>query len=275
MNAHGNQIAQIDARQAAHTVAKLGRKTRIGSEGLEWTVLELGQGEQTLVFLPGTLGTVEIFSKQLLYFSRACRVLVLGYPGNPDKTSMTASFYARLEELRIAKAHFIGSSLGAYWLQVFTHDRDDVAESLVLCNTFADAEPLQNNPLFVRAFLASTNAEHVKDAWLKFVDGLPPSELRDLQQACVGPFQPAEELRGRAMTIAHAGRTPLSSVPAARITLLSCADDPIISKAMADAMGDAYPEARHVRLQNGGHYPHVSNTAAYNAVIAEACRLAN
>lgn len=262
-----------NALDAARAVGERASKRVIEVQALTWTVLEMGSGDRTLVFLPGALGTVEIFSKQLLRFSPACRVVVLGYPGCADQTEMTASFYALLETLGIDRAHFIGSSLGAYWLQVFTHSRHDVMESLVLGNTFVDAEPLQNNPLFQRPFLQKNSAQQVKDAWLAFLDKLPPSELREMQLAHVGPYQSAEELRGRILTVAHSHRVPLSSAPARQVTLLTCDDDAITHGAMGEALVAAYPGVTHVRLPSGGHYPHVTNPHAYNTVIAHACGL--
>jgi pimeloyl-ACP methyl ester carboxylesterase len=187
---------------------------------------------------------------------------------------MTDSFYALLQQLEIAKAHFIGSSLGAYWLQVFTHERSDVVESLVLGNTFVEAEPLQANPLFARPFLNENSAEQVKQAWIEFLGGLPASELREMQLSHVGPYQAAEELRGRLLTVASSGHTPLSSVPRSKITLLTCDDDAITNGAMGEALSRAYPGVRHERLPWGGHYPHVSNPQAYNAVVASACGIA-
>lgn len=273
MKSTEKEIPAMGAAEAVETVKRLAIKTRREAAGLEWTVLEMGRGDNTLVFLPGALGTVEIFSKQLLRFSGHSRVLVLGYPGCADKARMTASFHALLQMLEIQHAHFVGSSLGAYWLQVFTHERADGVDSLVLGNTFVDAEPLQGNPLFARAFLERNGADQVKQAWLDFVERLPASELRSLQLAHVGPGQPAEELYGRIATVAHAGRVPLSSVDAGKITLLTCDDDAITHGAMGEALIAAYPGVRHEALAKGGHYPHVNNPAAYDAVIASACKL--
>jgi maspardin len=273
MNSTENNVAGMDAAAAVDAVTRRATKSRINAAGLEWTVLELGHGEKTLVLLPGALGTVEIFSKQLLRFSEHARVVVLGYPGSADQALMTESFYALLQKLNIAKAHFVGSSLGAYWLQVFTHERTGMVESLVLGNTFVDAEPLQANPLFARPFLEQNSAGRVKQAWLDFVEGLPASELRSLQLAHVGPHQAAEELHGRISTVANAGHTPLSSVAPDKIALLTCDDDAITHGAMGEALSAAYPGVRHERLPRGGHYPHVNNAAAYNAVIASVCGL--
>lgn len=250
-------------------------KSSLAAEGLEWRVLQGGQGEQALVFLPGALGSGEIFARQIEAFGKSRRVLVLGYPGCNDTARMTRSFLHVIGQLGVETAHLVGSSLGAYWLQVFTHAAPGIARSLVLGNTFVDAEPLQANPLFERAFLERTPAEGVKERWMAFLEQLPPSLLRELLRKLAGELQAAHELHGRLRTVAHAGMVPLSKVDPAAITVLSCDDDLITSEGLSERVHAAYPGANHVRLKRGGHYPHVNEPEAYNHVIAHACGLAN
>lgn len=239
--------------------------------GLDWRVVEAGSGPRTLVFLPGALGTEEVFARQLLRFSHHGRVLLVGYPGHADQTTMTAGFEALMDELRVHQACFVGSSLGACWLQVFTHHRPGLAEHLVLGNTFVDPEPLQANVLFQRSFLDAATADAVKARWVEHLKSLPASLLSDVLLELTAAAQPAEELHGRLLTVAHSGPVPLSRVPASRLTVLSCEDDPITHGVMGEALRQAYPHARHERLPSGGHYPHLSNADAYDRLVAEVC----
>lgn len=52
------------------------------SLGTRWQVRDSGAGADTLVFLPGLLGTVDVFHQQVAALSPHCRVVVLGYPGS-------------------------------------------------------------------------------------------------------------------------------------------------------------------------------------------------
>ncbi len=232
--------------------------------GLAWSVLEGGQGPETLVLLPGTLGTVEVFYKQVLKFSEACRVVVLGYPGESDAQAMTASFRELLQELDIGEAHFVGSSLGGYWLQVFLQGDTARVKSLVLGNTFVDPARLRFLKMFDPAFLAGSEPDGVKDAGLGFVHALPNVELRDFMMEAVGARQAAVELDGRSRTIAHAGRAVPLDLPSGRVTLLWCEDDKVIDADTWDELARAYPGARRVRFPAGGHYPHLLRSGDYN-----------
>ncbi|MES2262598.1 MAG: alpha/beta hydrolase [Pseudomonadota bacterium] len=256
---------------AAAQVRLLSRRRTVCAQGLDWDVLEAGRGEETLVFLPGTLGTVHIFSRQVLEFSSRYRVVVLGYPGECDIELMSASFFGVLRALGIPAAHFVGSSLGAFWLQEFSCARADFVQSLVLGNTFVDSRRLGFIKMFQAPFLANASAADVKGAWMDFVGNLPASDLKHFLLQDVGVEQDMQELVGRSFTIAHLGRVALSAVPPDRITLLTCDDDRVIAQATAQELADAYPGARHVRFDSGGHYPHVLNPVAYNEVVAGSC----
>lgn len=66
---------------------------QIVSSGLSWNMLERGEGERSLVFLPGTLGSVEIHNRQIETFSANSHVVVLGYPGSVDLPRLSDSFW--------------------------------------------------------------------------------------------------------------------------------------------------------------------------------------
>ncbi|GLC97984.1 hypothetical protein Tamer19_73930 [Cupriavidus sp. TA19] len=244
------------------------RSRTVVARNLSWSVLEAGQGSETLVFLPGTLGTVEIFYKQLLKFSEHCRVVILGYPGECDPEAMTASFHALLGELGIDTAHFVGSSLGGYWLQVLLRNDTARVKSLVLGNTFIDPSRLRFLRMFSPSFLASHEPDGVKAEWLDFVQALPDLELRDFLLEAVGVRQSAAELDGRSRTISLAEPTRALNLPADRVTILWCEDDKVISAETWRELVSAYPDARQVRLPAGGHYPHLLMSDAYNNEIA-------
>ncbi|MBP0622328.1 alpha/beta fold hydrolase [Cupriavidus consociatus] len=235
--------------------------------GLAWSVLEAGQGRETLVLLPGTLGTVEVFYKQLLKFSETCRVVVLGYPGASNPEAMAASFRELLKELDIDKAHFVGSSLGGYWLQVFLRGDTARVKSLVLGNTFLDPARLRFIRMFSTAFLAENDPDAVKDAWLGFVQALPNPELKDFMLEAAGARQSAAELDGRSRTIAVANPVAPLDLPSDRITLIWCEDDKVIHAETWKELVSAYPDARRVELSTGGHYPHLLVADDYNDEI--------
>ncbi|HSV82545.1 MAG TPA: alpha/beta hydrolase [Ramlibacter sp.] len=228
---------------------------------------EAGSGSRTLILLPGTLGTVDIFHRQLAAFSGSCRVLVLGYPGVSSAEAMTASFLQLLEQLGVRSAHFAGSSLGAYWLHVFLREQPRLARSVLLANTFLDPARLRFIRMFDPAYLDSVTPTQLKEAWLAFARELPQAELREFLVDAVGNEQSAEELAGRCRTIATAGRVEPLDLPPGLVRILSCADDRVIAPDTAQEVAAAYPGAQHVRLATGGHYPHLLSATEYNRLI--------
>jgi pimeloyl-ACP methyl ester carboxylesterase len=187
---------------------------------------------------------------------------------------MAAGFSRLLDLLRIDRAFFVGSSLGACWLQIFTSDaiREDgltcrVAH-LLIGNTFVDAEPLQQSPLFARSLVNDRPAADVQNTFHDFVCGLPECELRTIQLSFMRE-QSADELAGRLRMVANCGAIPISIVPSDRMTVLTCDDDGVTTREVADGVRKSYPHARQVAFAAGGHYPHVNRPEQYNELLQE------
>ncbi len=239
----------------------------IVSDGMCWNVLECGQGERQIVFLPGTLGSVEIFKKQVEAFSANNRVIVLGYPGSSDLERLSDSFWGILESMQVGEPHLVGSSLGAFLLQHFTSRSAHGAQSLVLGNTFVDSHRLRFLRPFDPEFVDHASAGQIKKVWLDFVEKLDSQELRSTLLPMVRDQQSEEELYGRSLAISCLGPVPLSVVAPERICILSCADDPVCNEDIIAQVVSSYSRSRHVRLGSGAHYPHVMNPVEYNAAL--------
>ena len=56
------------------------------------------------------------------------------------------------------------------------------------------------------------------------------------------------------------------------MTILSCEDDGVTTKEIAEQVCKSYPQARHVAFSGGGHYPHVNRPEQYNKLLAEILR---
>ena len=247
---------------------------KIVSRGVSWNVLDSGAGDRTLVFLPGTLGSVEIFRKQIEAFSANSRVVVLGYPGSADFDQLSDSFWNLLKDLKVDAPYLIGSSLGAFLLQHFTSESAYGAQGLVLGNTFADSHRLRFLRPFDPAFIEQATPAQAKQVWLNFVESLKSEELKAALLPMVRDQQSDEELHGRSLTISRWGPVRPSAMAPERVVVLSCADDPVCGEAVTAEIAAKYPQSRHVQLATGAHYPHVINAQAYNEAIKTALSLA-
>ena len=59
----------------------------------------------------------------------------------------------------------------------------------------------------------------------------------------------------------------VSAVPPDRMTVLTCDDDGVTTREVADVVRKSYPNARHVAFTAGGHYPHVNRPEEYNELL--------
>ncbi len=244
-----------------------------------WRVVDTASTAGTdlcpLVMLPGALGSHLVFYRQwkhLDLYQPARRVILVDYPGSSDLTRMAAAFEELMRLLKVERAIFAGSSLGACWLQVFTSSiapsMVQRTEHLLIGNAFVDAEPLQLNPLFVRSLVNDKPADELKKKFSGFIEAMPDGELRSAQ-ICFARVQTAEQLSGRLRMVANVGAIPLSKVAQERMTVLTCDDDGVTTKDIGNLVCAAYPKARHVSFESGGHYPHVNQAARYNELLGE------
>jgi pimeloyl-ACP methyl ester carboxylesterase len=95
------------------------RKVRAG--GQTWGVIETkaAPGAPVLVMLPGTLGTAEIFWNQIAALTGRVRVVSVTYPAVGSILKLADGLAALFDQLSIAKASVVGSSLGGYLAQWF------------------------------------------------------------------------------------------------------------------------------------------------------------
>ncbi len=250
--------------------------------GLTWRVLDAAGDSQVdrvpVVMLPGALGSHKIFYRQWECLQNAGmgrRLVLVDYPGSSDVQAMTSALNQLMTLLHVDRAVFVGSSLGACWLQILTSSGNlqltRRVEHLLIGNTFVDAEPLQKSPLFARSLVNDKSATEVKRVFHEFVLGMPECELRTVQIAFMAE-QSADDLANRLKMVANAGVIACSSVPQDRMTILSCEDDGVTTKEIAERVCKSYPRARHVAFSNGGHYPHVNRAEQYNKLLAEILR---
>ena len=255
-----------------------GRARSAELDGLTWRVVDSGVDSSVdrrpVIMLPGALGSAKIFYRQFEFLQHdptPRRVVLVDYPASRDVEAMARGFDRLLDLLGIDRAVLVGSSLGACWLQVFTSSGRPLAsrvEHLLVGNTFVDAEALQKSPLFARSLVNERPAVDVKSVFHDFVLSLPPCELRTVQLELMRE-QSADDLAGRLKMVANCGTIPSSIVPHERITVLTCDDDGVTTREIADVVRNAYPGARHVAFPAGGHYPHVNRPDDYNELLGE------
>ena len=243
--------------------------------GAEWRLRDTGGPGPALVLLPGSVGTADIFYRQLQAFAPLFRGLAIDYP-DADPADLADGLAGLLDHLGLRRACLLGSSLAGYWLQSFGARHPDRVAAMILANTFCEAGSLRLHPLFSVPLLRAATGEGVKAEWLGRLEARAPEPLRDLQLTLLRHGQSGASLRSRGGGRgAGAGPPPPPPPPPAPVMpngrfpigILDCADDPILTPDARDAVAARYPAARRVTLATGGHYPCVTQTAAYNDFV--------
>ncbi len=115
---------------------------------LDWRYIDTGGSGPALIMLPGSVGTCEMFFKQIGSLSGAIRIIAVSYPAQPDPTLLADGLAALMTTLGLARASVLGSSFGGYWAQFVALRHPARVETLFLGNIFITPDELFTNPLF-------------------------------------------------------------------------------------------------------------------------------
>ncbi len=233
-----------------------------------WPYIDTRADGPALIMLPGSVGTCEMFYKQIAALGGRLRIISVSYPALSDPARLADGLSGLMDYLGLARASILGSSFGGYWAQFFALRHPGRIDHLFLGNIFLSPDELFANPLFDPAFIAATRAADLQATWRSRVEQAPDSELKAIQLAMLSGRQSAHNLKSRFEGVAAATPCPALSIPHQRITVIDCEDDPIIPPRSRQAVRDHYAGAHLHTLKTGGHYPHILNPQAYDAVIS-------
>lgn len=258
------------------TPLPLPAERRLTVQGLTWRFLETPgtRDGPALLMLPGTLGTAAIFASTLQALGRRVRIVSLTYPMVEDILRLADGLDGLMRRLDLPRASVVGSSLGGFLAQHFAARHPQRVVQLVLGNTLSDPgltrslvgpRSLQS----LRAMPATVHRDIVLDSVRSWPDtGAAQRDLKALLIDSGSRLLSPRAMKARVLAVQASPAVPPLSIPASRITVLDCADDPLLPRMVQDSVVQRYPGARHVRLNRGGHYPNVLCTQAYNALLA-------
>ncbi|AMQ55915.1 alpha/beta fold hydrolase [Algoriphagus sanaruensis] len=128
----------------------------IQANGVSLFYTKLGQGSETIVFSHGLLWSHKMFSAQLEVLSKSYRVIAYDHRGQGqsevkapfDMDTVAEDAAALIETLGLGKVHFAGLSMGGFVGMRLAARRPDLIKSLILLETSANAEPVENLPKY-------------------------------------------------------------------------------------------------------------------------------
>jgi pimeloyl-ACP methyl ester carboxylesterase len=117
---------------------------------------EIGSGPETLVFSHGLLWSHRMFEAQVAELSKTYRVIAYDHRGQGksevkgpyDMDTVAEDAAALIRNLVAGPVHFIGLSMGGFVGMRLAARHPELIKSLVLLETSANAEPLENLPQY-------------------------------------------------------------------------------------------------------------------------------
>ncbi|NYT68235.1 alpha/beta fold hydrolase [Pusillimonas noertemannii] len=253
-----DKLADLESRHAWSTLA---------TGGHEWRWLDTGGEGPPVVLLPGSVGDAAMFVLTLLSLGERLRLVAVTYPAESDPAALADGLAEVMDHIGLPAATVAGSSFAAYWAQYFALRHPQKVLSLVIGNGFTDGSDLADNPLFDRGYVEGIEPDALHAEWLGRIRSAPASELSQLQETMLAQRQSPRNLHARFLGVVRSTPCPALPIPASRITVLDCEDDPLIPPAARARLRARYPDALHVSLKRGGHYPHLLNPQDYEAAL--------
>jgi maspardin len=233
----------------------------------EWRYIDTGGPGRPLVMLPGSIGTCEMFFKQIAALPPAIRVIAASYPAEPDPARLADGLAGLMDRIGLDTVNILGSSFGGYWAQFVALRHAARVDHLFLGNIFVSPEPLFANPLFALDLVRATPAVEMQATWRERVAQAPDGVLKRIQSDMLAGRQSADHLRARFVGVVNAKPCPPLPIPRQRIVVIDCVDDPIIPPEARRQVQARYAGAEINTLSSGGHYPHILNPQPYNDII--------
>ncbi len=100
-----------------------------------WAYIACGQGEQTLVILPGFLGEPDLAFLQISALENEYRVIAPRYPAVETMTTCLDGIIGILAAEDVAQAHVLGGSFGGIIAQALARRNPDKIGKLILSHT--------------------------------------------------------------------------------------------------------------------------------------------
>ncbi|MBI1774982.1 MAG: alpha/beta hydrolase [Proteobacteria bacterium] len=248
------------------TFRKRHRERRVEAGGLGWGVIQTKgrKGGPTLILVPGTLGTADIFWNQMAALGQHVRIVSLTVPNARTITGLADALAKLMDKLGIAKASLLGSSLGGYLVQHFAARHPERIETLFVANTLIDPTRLRGPSVAEARRMPAKQHLEINQARVRTMP-TPDAGFKLMQKALLdaGLRLGAATLKMRVLIVRGGPPVPKLSLPQSRIVTIDSKDDQILPQAELAAVRRRYPKARHVRLPMGGHFPYITRPEIY------------
>lgn len=259
---------------------------RIAVNGTRLYYEDTGEGEQTILFSHGLLWDGRMFAPQVAALSERFRCVTYDHRGQgrsdvPPESSIPmdllyADAVALIGALDLAPCHFVGLSMGGFVGMRVAARSPELLRSLVLLETSARPEPSENirkyqaltwvtrllGPgvvadqvmpiMFGRSFLEDPDRAAERERWRAILSG----NRKDIHKAVTGVIQ------------RDGIENELGSIPHPTLVMVGH-EDVATTPDRSEAIADAIPDAKLVRIPDAGHSSTIENPDFVNEVLTD------
>ncbi len=250
--------------------------------GASWRYLSWGEGDETLLVLPGHSGGPELASLLVSALPPGFRLLSPAHPDVPTMAALTSGLAAMLDREGVARAHVLGKSYGGMVAQCLVRSRPDRVASLSLFLTAAPDPARVNGHRRVRCALRVLPPAVVRLATRLLLGRLVASitEEREfwreylLGQVDQYDRREALALQDRVIDFDANHRFAPEDLAgwAGPVLLMDSDDDPVIDPAARALLRRTYPQARTHEFRGTRHSASVLRPDEFAAVLGDFLR---
>jgi 3-oxoadipate enol-lactonase len=247
------------------------------SNGRSLGYVEAGGGDRTpIVFLHGVGSDKSVWRPQLDHFGKTRRAVAFDYPGYGDSDSApegttrddyAAAILSAMDELRIARAHICGLSLGGVVAIAVYHARWWSCASFVLADTFA-VHP-DGRGIYDRSVAGSADMRAFAEARADFLLAQPadPEVRREIVETMARIDPTAYRIGAEAVWLVDQ-RERVRRI--ARQTLIVCGEEdrptpPELSRELQALI----PTAHVAIISNAGHLSNLEQPEEFNRLVGD------
>jgi pimeloyl-ACP methyl ester carboxylesterase len=261
--APAEHVARLKEFRLSHTYKQL----IVGET--KWEYISCGQGEQTLLLLPGALSVGESTFPLITALENNYRIIAPSYPLSLTMTGLCHGLARILESEGLNQAHVFGGSYGGLIAQYFVRQYPRQTRSLILSHTFVLA-PALAKPLWIagklfpmlpqklfasilrirlnKMLISSLRAARHPEAefWGAYLDEAIASGL--LKEVFIHQNKSLLDLARQARFTSH----DLRAWPG-KILIIESEDDPAITARDRALLRSTYPNAQVHTFRDAGH----------------------
>ena len=257
---YGSKQSLLDWRRS-------NKPRRLDVGGRTWGVIDqkARRDRPVVVLLHGTAGRAQIWWQAMQRLRGLARVVAISYPADRNVARNADRLAAVLGKLALPRAIVLGSSLGGYMVQFLAARHRNRLAHAVFNSTFSDTSLIGKA---IPPGVEDLPGWQIRGAQVRGMATWPAKDARfSAMVKTVGQMNvrmvPAQVLKTRVLSWAKGVNAPMAEVPQRKITVQDCADDPLVPRAALDDVVRRYPEARHVRLAEGGHFAYLACADAF------------